>query len=483
MTRQFLSVLTLSLLISTPADSEDTHPSAGAVEDTLELSELILNHHVLPPTRQEMLLSALRSAFRESGTPLPLDVSRRFSNAASTEELRSMMIDRLDAIVAQDRISEDALGEALREGLFAVVPGHVGVIAAENERVNAQFRSNRYVGTGIALSVDNGVPIMHQVIPGGPADSVDALDGDRIEAIQGESTNGMSLKRVVELLRGPEGTDVTVSLRQPGENQPRVVTITRGVVPFETITGYELFSAGDNGVVAYLRIERLSASCVHELQTCSEKLKRDGVHGLVLDLRFTTPGEIHHAVLLADALLDGTEIGRVRTLDGDRNYVAEPGELFPDLKLGILVARTSRGTVEWLAAALQDAGRALILGELTPGAAFASEAIPTAREDQVLILPTALLERAGGRNLLRPVAGERSRNSPEAIVRSEMHISPQTAPWGVQPDVPLPARTSQELAGMPAAAAHRLLNPPRSARARSWLRRNNSPPERSPSDD
>lgn len=456
MIRRLLSVLTLCLLISTPADAGDARPSAGAVDETLELCELILRHHVLPPTRQEMLVSALRNVYRKAGTPFPLDLSQQFSDATSPDELREIMVDQIDSLPAQDRIRNEKLGETLRRGLFAVVPGHVGVMAAENERVNAQFRSNRYVGTGIALSVDNGVPIMQRVIPGGPADSVGALDGDHIEAIQGESTDGMSLKRVVELLRGPEGSDVTVALRQPTEKQPRVVTITRGVVPFETITGYECFPAEPDGVVAYLRIDRLSASCVHELRQYGTRFEHDGVDGLVLDLRFTTPGDVHHAVLLADALLDGKEIGRVRTLDGDRTYIAESGELFPNLKLGIVVSRDTRGTVEWLAAALQDAGRAVVFGDWTPGEAFASKALPTADDAQVLMLPTALLERAGGRNLLRSAADERKPVTSEIFVRDDG--AGRDAPWGVSPDVPLPTQGAA-LAQMPAAAARQLLNP------------------------
>lgn len=481
MDRWFTLVLGTCLLTGAASSGADEPTSAAAVGATLQLAETILEHHVLPPTRQEMLLAATRNAYQRVGVSPPLDLSRRFSDAASPDELRSIMQEQLDALLAEHPVRQDKLAEVLREGLFAATPGNVRLVNAENERVAEQFRSNRYVGTGIQLSMVDRVPTMVRVFPGGPADSVGAVDGDHIRDIDGQSTDGMSIERVVELLRGQEGSDVTVVLQQPASEERRTLTITRGVVPLQTVVNYQLYSGEQDEVVAYLMIERVSASCVNELEKYGEQLHHDGAAGLILDLRFTEPGNVHHAVLLANALLDGEEIGRVRTLSGDRTFVAEPGQLFPDVKIGLLVARGTSGTLEWVAAALQDAGRAMIFGDWTSGRALASEPIPFGSDDQVLILPTALLERPSGRPLFRlfgePFAGGFDVETADRAKRN---------PWGVFPDVPLPAQTGAQLAEMPAAAARQLFNPPPRPQRRNSLRRSRSrniESERSRSDD
>lgn len=94
---------------------------------------------------------------------------------------------------------------------------------------------------------------------------------------------------VVDLLRGPEGTKVRVVLRQPGEASARTCTITRGVVPIETVA-YRSIANETGTPIAHLGVHRISASAVHELRKHATRMAEEGVRGVILDLRVADGG-------------------------------------------------------------------------------------------------------------------------------------------------------------------------------------------------
>jgi carboxyl-terminal processing protease len=134
----------------------------------------------------------------------------------------------------------------------------------------------------------------------------------------------------------------------------------------------------------------------------------------------------------------------VRSADREELYSAEPEEIFPELPLGILVDQTTAGPPEWLAAALQDNHRALIIGEPTSGIAYEETGVPLADRKSVLVLPTALLERGDGRPLYRPTkhSGSLEILVPRVVephAAGEKNDERRQQLWGVSPDVPLRA--------------------------------------------
>ena len=147
---------------------------------------------------------------------------------------------------------------------------------------------------------------------------------------------------------------------------------------------------------------------------------------------------MHHAVLLADALLDAGSIGRVRTQQRVRDFQASRDCLFNDMPLAILVSRDTSGTAEWLAAALQDNHRAIIVGTPTAGQGYAKSGVPLPDTDFVLVLATGLLQRADGRLLYGPRSG-RMNSSQRLIVPRKSGLVARASRdsvsgWGVQPD-------------------------------------------------
>ena len=261
------------------------------------------------------------------------------------------------------------LEEALFEGLLAVVPGGAELMTAKDRRVAEQIEGNRYVGIHIALGTDDkrNQPTLMSVIERGPADRTGAKVNDVLEEVDGVPTKGMPLRDVVDRLRGDEGTDVTIKVRQPNEAKSRTMKVTRCQLPRATIEGVHVQSDGLSGPIGYLKIMDISASTPHDLRKVAQQLESQGARALIIDLRVRPASGVHPAVLLADCLLEQGPIGRVRTSRGETNYQADSDALFRGWPIAVLVNMNTSGSAEWLAAALQDNHRATIIGTPTRG--------------------------------------------------------------------------------------------------------------------
>jgi C-terminal peptidase prc len=253
------------------------------------------------------------------------------------------------------------------------------LMRAKDARVAEQMAGNRYVGIHITLGMDDKEkrPMIPSVFPGGPAGRAGIKDGAIIEEIDGADTKGMKLREAVDRLRGDEGTDVTVKIRQLKETKSLTLKITRGQLPRPTFVGFGASPSHEGKLrldvpdpIGYLRITELTASTPHELRKLAQRMESAGTRALVLDLRGIRSGgsAVHSAVLLADSLLERGTIGRVRTARGETTYQADADALFRGWPIAVLVDQNTSGTAEWLAAALQDNHRAVIVGSPTSGA-------------------------------------------------------------------------------------------------------------------
>ena len=148
--------------------------------------------------------------------PVPLGLGRRVSAVATPEQLAALLKEVWPKTTAKP-MTTDAIEEALLEGLLADVPGGAQLMTAKESKVAESMAGNRYVGIHVALGMDDKEkrPTMHDVFAGGPADRAGVKKGDLLEEVDGVDTKGMKLREVVDRLRGDEGTDVTIKVRQP----------------------------------------------------------------------------------------------------------------------------------------------------------------------------------------------------------------------------------------------------------------------------
>ncbi len=121
----------------------------------------------------------------------------------------------------------------------------------------------------------------------------------------------------------------------------------------------------DADPIAYLRINLMAGSTPHEFRKIAIELEQQGIKAIVLDLRGSRSNSVHTALLLADSLLDHGTIGRVRTSQGETVYQADSDANFRGWPIAVLVDSNTSGAAEWLAAAIQDNHRGIVVGSPT----------------------------------------------------------------------------------------------------------------------
>src|SRR5207253_375278 len=178
--------------------------------------------------------------------------------------------------------------------------------------------------------------------------------------------------------------------------------MTRGVIPFESVLGYRRaseetwdFRPTPSEAIAYLHIPNILASTLHELRQTARLLEGQELRGIVLDLRNNPGGGgFEQVVRIADELLEDGVIGRLRDGTGTvKEFRANPDSLFKRLPIVVLVNRYTRGEAEFLAAALQDNGRALVVGEQTRGQCYSHTHVELQRGRVAGQVGTGELER------------------------------------------------------------------------------------------
>jgi carboxyl-terminal processing protease len=432
-----------------------------------DITDTVLGYHLDPPARQQMILAGIKSLYEAAGLPIPAGLSRRVSALSTPEQFTALLVELWPSGPSKSIPSRD-LGEALVDGLLATVSGGAVITSAREQEVQEQFQGNRYVGIHIQVRYDEKEKrtIIAGIVPGGPADRAGMKQEDCIEQIDGVDTKDLTLRQVVERLRGADGTDVRVTVRQP-KGEARPLKATRGPLFIPTITGVKKqtsgewdFRLGGADSIGYLRIREISASTPHELRKVAQQLESAELRALIVDLRGLSSTSLHPTVLLADSLLDHGRIGQVREAERVMTYDATPDALFRGWPLVALIDAETALTAEWLAAALQDNRRAVLVGTATqggwvqprqlpsfPGTAVLRSSVPVGDGAWYLSLITARLEHGDGRPLaaapvpLNPLA-ILSRRSPE---RNE-----QQANGGVKPDHSVSARNARPEVQRPA---------------------------------
>jgi len=372
-----------------------------------------------------MILGGIKALYRKAGLPVPHGLGRRISDLATAKQIESFLAGAWPKAGA-GASSAEALEQSLLDGLLESVPGDARLIPAKERKVAEQIEGNRYVGLHIALKTDDqeNRPQIAEVLEGGPADRAGVKKDDFIEQIDGVDTKGMKLRDAVDRLRGDEGTAVTIKVRQPKAEKPRTFKIARGKLPRSTVRGVRKTSAGGWDVrlggpdpIGYLQITEITGSTPHELRKLAQRLESEGARALVLDLRGLRTENLHPTVLVADSFLDHGCIGRIETARGEMQYQADSDVLFPEWPLVVLIDSATRGTAEWLAAALQDNHRAVLVGVPSasamnmPGGSIQST-IPVGDGAWSIIVTTGRLEHGDGRPLENEAArgGGREQN-------------------------------------------------------------------------
>jgi len=332
-------------------------------------------------------------------------------------ELQKLLIDTLDEIQRNyvKDVSRRELVEAAIQGILSKLDPYSSYISPKEMDEFRTSVESEFGGIGIQITMDGGELKVLSPVAGTPAYRAGVLAGDHILQINGKSTDGLTLDQAVQMLKGDEGSQVTLTVSHPGRGKTEKISITREKIHVETVLGDRRkpddtwdFMLDHEKRIGYVRITGFSRDTATDLKSALEELKKDGMRGLVLDLRFNPGGLLTSAIDVSDLFIAE---GRIVSTKGrntpERVWNAHKEGTFEGFPMAVLVNRFSASASEIVAACLQDHGRAKIVGERSWGKGSVQNVIELDDRHSALKLTTSAYRRPSGKNIHRfPGAGE-----------------------------------------------------------------------------
>ena len=226
--------------------------------------------------------------------------------------------------------------------------------------------SGELTGVGIQITLDKDTKEIVVVSPieGTPASKAGVLPKDVIVSVDGKTTKGMTTDDAVKLIRGKEGSEVTLGLRRKGEVV--IVPLKRARIEINAVES-RLNTSADGTKVGYIRLKQFNAKASREMRAAIRKLEQKGAQGFVLDLRSNPGGLLEASVDIARQWLDEGTIVSTKTSDGFQDIRRATGNAVTDRPVVVLVNEGSASASEILSGALQDNKRAVLVGQKTFG--------------------------------------------------------------------------------------------------------------------
>ena len=289
------------------------------------------------------------------------------------------------------------LRDAVR-GMLGGLDPHSSYLDPESfHEINIDTRGE-FGGLGIEVTLEDGVIRVVAPIDGTPADRAGIQSGDLIIRLDGMTVKGNSLDNAVEQMRGEPGSEITLTIAREGVDQPFDVTLKRAIIQLHSARGELL-----EDHYGYVRVSQFQSGTSASLRRQLERLEEQAgepLSGLVLDLRNNPGGVLNGAVEVSDLFLrEGVIVStRGRTADADYTFSATARDALDGAPMVVLVNRGSASASEIVAGALQDHGRALILGTKTFGKGSVQTILPM-NNGAALKLTTARYYTPNGRSI------------------------------------------------------------------------------------
>lgn len=284
----------------------------------------------------------------------------------------------LDLNTTTVKLSEQVLIAHFAEAALSALDPYTVIVWPRQVQDFEKMMTNEFTGIGIEIGKPKGLLTVASLLPDTPAYRAGLDAEDVIEAVDGVETKDMSLMCAVRKITGPKGTKVTLTIRRPGEDETRDITITRDRITVPTIRGWQrtedagwLYMIDQQDKIGYVRITSFTGGTVSGLENVLSALEREGLKGLILDLRFNTGGLFESAVGVTDKFLKEGRIVTTRAglgRIGDGKAANEKGT-HPDYPLVVLINSSSASGSEIVAGALADKEheRAVLVGQRTHG--------------------------------------------------------------------------------------------------------------------
>jgi carboxyl-terminal processing protease len=321
-----------------------------------------------------------------------------------------------------DPVSDAALVNNSLKGMLTGLDPHSDYLSEKDYQDMLDDSAGEFAGIGAELTREQDRPVVLSPIDDTPASRAGIHPGDVILRINGRVTEGMSLKDVVDALRGPPDSKVSITIGRKN-TQPFDVTLTRAIIHVDSVK-----SALEPNGVGYIRITSFAETTQREVTRAIEDLKtknRGQLKGLVLDLRNNPGGLLDQAVRVSgDFLNGGTTVSiRGRSPDDNRIFPAPPGgDRLPNVPMVVLINGASASAAEIVAGALQDRHRAEVLGTQSFGKGSVQTIIPLDGHG-ALRLTTARYYTPSGRSIQgQGIAPDRVVEQPKGDQTAEVDL-------------------------------------------------------------
>ncbi|UYV36650.1 S41 family peptidase [Rhodobacteraceae bacterium D3-12] len=330
--------------------------------------------------------------------PLLAQESAKQTNVYQQLDLFGDIFERIRSQYVE-KVNEGDLIEAAINGMLTSLDPHSSYLspdAAADMRVQTR---GEFGGLGIEVTQEEGFVKVVSPIDGTPADEAGVEAGDFITHVNGESLLGLTLDQAVEMMRGPVGSEIIITIAREGRDEPFDISIIRDTIKLTAVR------TRTEGKTVVLRVTTFNDQTYPNLaQGLAKQVEEAGgmanVNGFVLDLRNNPGGLLTQAIKVSDAFLDSGEIVSTRGRnpeDGDR-YNAQPGDLAATKPLVVLINGGSASASEIVAGALQDHRRAIVIGTRSFGKGSVQTVMPL-RGGGAMRLTTARYYTPSGRSI------------------------------------------------------------------------------------
>ena len=323
--------------------------------------------------------------------------SKGTDNGATYERLR--LFTEVLSIVQNQYVDEVPPKELIYSAIKGTLRGldpHSSFLDPDSYKEMQVETSGSFGGLGIEITLKDDILTVVSPIEGTPAYRAGLHTGDRIVKIDGLSTKDMQLSDAVKKMRGKPGTKVTVTIAREGWTEPKDFEIAREQIRVQSVRAHDL-----GGGIAYLKLRQFQEQSPGDMSAALDKASKAGMKALILDLRNNPGGLLTAAVEVTEEFIDDGKLvvyteGRVR--NQNMRFSAHAKKSYPNLPMVVLVNQGSASASEIVAGALQDWGRAIIVGAQTFGKGSVQTIIPLS-DGSGLRLTTAKYYTPKGRSI------------------------------------------------------------------------------------
>jgi len=322
---------------------------------------------------------------------------------AALAAIENEFVESLDEVCATvDVCGAEAVVYGSIDGMLRTLDPHSSFFSPREFAQMRERQSGLYYGIGISIVSIGGDVVVNSLFEG-PAHRAGIRRGDVIAEVNGESANGWTTDDVVERVKGPKGTTVDLGMRRPGVDELIPLTVERDEIHIATVRTAFMIEPG----TGYVRLQDFSETTNAELGEALERLEREALERLVLDLRDNPGGPLDQAIAVSNRFLDRNQMivsTRGRLPNSDEEYTATRQGGYTGIPMIVLVNRQSASASEIVSGAMQDHDRALVVGETTFGKALVQSVFPIAN-NAGLALTTGRYYTPAGRMIQRPWDG------------------------------------------------------------------------------